>query len=70
MKTSVVKRVVALTLAGLIILGTLGYFFSVVGSAAEDSEVKIGDFKVSYKIIAEDTNDKIIENKEKVSIEV
>ncbi len=70
MKTSVVKRVVALTLAGLIILGTLGYFFSVVGSAAEDSEVKIGDFKVSYKIIAEDTNDKIIENKEKVSIDV
>ena len=66
MKTSVVKRVIALILAGLIALGTLGgYLFSVVGYAAEDSEVKIGDFKVSYKIIAEDTNDKIIKNTEK-----
>ncbi len=35
MKTKVIKRVVALALAALILLGTLGYFFSMVGYAAE-----------------------------------
>lgn len=35
MKTKVIKRVVALALAALILLGTLGYFFSMVAYAAE-----------------------------------
>lgn len=51
MKTSVVKRVVALTLAALIILGTLGYFFSVVGFAAMSAEQDIGsNYKAKYDI--------------------
>ena len=35
MKTKVIKRVIAFALATLIILGTLGYFFSMVAWAAE-----------------------------------
>ena len=43
MKTSVVKRVIALILAGLIALGTLGgYLFSVVGYAAMSDEQNVG----------------------------
>lgn len=37
MKTKVIKRVIAFALATLIILGTLGYFFSMVAWAAEVS---------------------------------
>ncbi len=50
MKTKVIKRVVALALAALILLGTLGYFFSMVGYAAE-TEVGIQNgFKISYDV--------------------
>ena len=49
MKTSVVKRVVALTLAALIILGTLGYFFSVVGFAATTSGIKDINYSLSAR---------------------
>lgn len=39
MKTKVIKRVVALALAALILLGTLGYFFSMVGYAATTANI-------------------------------
>lgn len=70
MKTSVVKRVVALTLAGLIILGTLGYFFSVVGIAAENTTTQIGNFDTKYEITADEMNDKKIRSGEKVSFKI
>ena len=65
MKTSVVKRVVALALAALIVLGTLGYFFSVVAFGATNG------FDVTYKITGKDNNqsNKIAEN-ENVTFEI
>ena len=51
MKTKVIKRVVALALAALILLGTLGYFFSMVGYAAMSNEQDIGSScKAKYEI--------------------
>lgn len=51
MKTKVIiKRVVALALAALIVLGTLGYFFSMVAYAAETEVGIMQGFKVSYEI--------------------
>ena len=55
MKTKVIKRVIAFALATLIILGTLGYFFSMVAWAAE-KDITLGagstnDFQnVKYEI--------------------
>lgn len=70
MKTNVVKRVVALTLAGLIILGTLGYFFSVVGFAAEVDAGEIDNFGVKYEISSLDGGDKIINSGEKMTFKI
>ncbi len=51
MKTNTVKRIIALSLAALIILGTLGYFFSMVAWAAMSAELDAGEgFKVKYEI--------------------
>ena len=59
MKTKVIKRVVALALAALILLGTLGYFFSMVGYAAETSkEISNVDYKVGETTVKPITNGK------------
>ncbi len=72
MKTSVVKRVVALSLAALIILGTLGYFFSVVGFAAEEKNATLieggNDFQnAKYEIRKPNTK---IKDNDQVSITI
>lgn len=41
MKTNAVKRAIAMILAALIVLGTLGYFFSVVGFAADEKNATL-----------------------------
>ncbi len=67
MKTSVVKRVIALILAGLIALGTLGgYLFSVVGYAATN------DFDPSYTITKKDNtqSNKIVVGEGGIDIEI
>ena len=49
MKTNAVKRAIAMILAALIVLGTLGYFFSVVGFAATTSGIKDIEYKLSSR---------------------
>lgn len=49
MKTKVIKRVIAFALAALIILGTLGYFFSMVAWAATTTVGDISGFSVEYE---------------------
>lgn len=49
MKTKVIKRVIAFALATLIILGTLGYFFSMVAWAATTTT---GITNITYKLSA------------------
>lgn len=70
MKTSVVKRVVALTLAGLIILGTLGYFFSVVGFAAEVDAGEKENFKVKYDLTSIEGGTSTIPSGKKVNFKI
>ena len=48
MKANTLKRAVALALAVLILLGTLGYFLSTVAYGA------ITEFEASYKIVKKD----------------
>ena len=70
MKTKVIKRVIAFALAALIILGTLGYFFSMVAWAKENVAVDINNFSVKYEITADEGNDKKIGSNEKVSFKI
>ena len=49
MKTKVIKRVIAFALATLIILGTLGYFFSMVAWAATTTT---GITNITYELSA------------------
>ncbi len=49
MKTNAVKRAIAMILAALIVLGTLGYFFSVVGFAATTSGIKDIEYTLSSR---------------------
>ena len=74
MKTNVVKRVVALTLAGLIILGTLGYFFSVLGFAATEKNGTLtkgdSDFQNVKFTITKPANDAIIKKTNQVNITI
>jgi hypothetical protein len=52
-KTNVMKRAMALVLAALIVLGTLGYLFSTMAYAKEGEAQTVGNYKVVYEI----TND-------------
>ncbi len=70
MKTKVIKRVIAFALATLIILGTLGYFFSMIAWAKENVATDINNFGVTYEITADEGNDKKINANEKVSFKV
>lgn len=68
MKTKVIKRVIAFTLAALIILGTLGYFFSMVAWAAMSAEQDLGKgYKAKYEI---QNNPTAIKKNDKVTITV
>ena len=66
MKTNAVKRAIAMILAALIVLGTLGYFFSVVGFAATN------DFAPSYTITKKDNtqSNKIVVGEGGIDIEI
>lgn len=65
MKANTLKRAVALALAVLILLGTLGYFLSTVAYGA------ITEFEASYKIVKKDNAlDETIAEKESVTFEI
>lgn len=65
MKTKVIKRVIAFALAALIILGTLGYFFSMVAWAADLGN----NYSATYEITKGLTGGKIPANAQ-VSIKI
>ncbi len=65
MKTKVIKRVIAFVLAALIILGTLGYFFSMVAWAADLGN----NYSATYQITKGLTGGKIPANAQ-VSIKI
>lgn len=65
MKTKVIKRVIAFALATLIILGTLGYFFSMIAWAADLGN----NYSATYQITKGATGGKIPANAQ-VSIKI
>lgn len=70
MKTNVMKRAMALILAALIVLGTLGYLFSTMAYAAMSGEQNVGDnYKAKYEVTNGLSNGKIVKDA-KVTIKV
>ncbi len=71
MKTKVIKRVVALALAALILLGTLGYFFSMVGYAAMSEAQDLGGgYSAKYDVTSGLNSDGKITSTDPVTIDV
>ena len=70
MKTNVMKRAMALILAALIVLGTLGYLFSTIAYAEAGEEQTVGNYKAVYEFETNSGSSTAIQNNDQVTFTI